>query len=366
MVQSLLWTRLMDATKILIVEAVPGKYAPLGIMKFASYLREQDIYFEIVRGRYRFTDLNQFDAIYISSGEFSYYHVDLVRTINYYTNNFNGPVYLCGVYASVGNFDEVTASNFNIIRGVIPELDTITPAYDLYAWSDMSFTFTSRGCKRKCDFCFVKQIESEAYTIPNWFEYLDPTRRKLMVHDNNLTIFGVKWFSSVVDKLIELNKQVIFDNGFDCRIYNEKHDAKIRELASNNQILPTGIRFAYDGPQEDGHIDNALSLVCSYLNPPDVMVYVLAGFNDDFKTVLKRALTVCKFGARPVIQKYLPLNWKADPNAYHHVDQKWPERVLDAVEIYFNSVAKYPLTSSEKEVESAIFEVWDRLMKENA
>ncbi len=82
--------RLINSSKnILLVEAVPGKYPPLGLMKLAGYCRYRGKFFSVVRGRYRLQDPTAFDLVLISLGEFSYCHDEVVKTLAYYDQAFD-------------------------------------------------------------------------------------------------------------------------------------------------------------------------------------------------------------------------------------------------------------------------------------
>ena len=134
--------------------------------------------------------------------------------------------------------------------------------------------------------------------------------------------------------------KAVFDNGFDCRITEDDNYENLKMLAARGQVLPTGIRFAWDGPQEDDHLQKAIVRTKKFYPSHHIMVYILTGWKQcSFIEAFDRAATVAMLGARPVIQRYVPLDWSKDPTKFEEYDE--PELIY-AMEDYFNNKIEYP------------------------
>lgn len=316
-----------DYGSVLLVSPYLYKKVPLGLIKLYTYYKTfakyPPLYIDYVLGRLNYND-RDYDVIFITSGEFSYYHDLVIKTIKYYRKEFpKSKIVVGGVYA-IGSEDFSTQVNelgADVIRTNLDKLDnSLTHLdYSLFPWSPTTTIFTTRGCKIGCKFCSVKRIEPTAYELSYNIirqQIFSSSQRIIEITDNNILCFSTAHFELVIDMLLKSKKKVIFDNGFDCRLFNIKIYDLMGELISSGQFVKFGIRLAFDSTDsQDGKLQTAIKALSKNFPAEHILVYVLANFSD-IDDVKYRANEVAKLGAYPYIQYYAPISWKNLPNEY--------------------------------------------------
>jgi hypothetical protein len=330
--------------KPLLVEPYSIKYVPFGLVKLYTFYNHIKPAYRF--GKHKF-EKTKYDVIFISTGEFSYYHKELIGVVNFYKREYPGVPIICGgVYAITDKNlrEELDALGCTVIACNISQLDSLRHFdYSLFEWNPWEFIFTTRGCRMKCEFCYVKQIEPEPIVVENWVsQLLNSTRPYIMIHDNNIISYGEEHFKNVTDALIEIKKPVMFDNGFDCRFWNKNISSDLEKIS--HLLSYSSVRFAFDSMNQDGKIQKALYDVGRYYPIKDILVYVLVNYTAPFEECLYRAKEVAKTGAYPFIQYYTPLDWKDKPELYK--GPTWTEDYL-VMQAFFNN-KKYRTTTFEK------------------
>ena len=134
----------------------------------------------------------------------------------------------------------------------------------------------------------------------------------VMIHDNNITAADFEHYKEVVTYLATINKQVTFDNGFDCRLFTRKHC----DLLS--RVKMKTVRFAFDTMKHDGYVQKAIEMcVKTGIQASSIVVYVLFNYRDSLEDALYRAKEVAKLGAQPFAMRYTPLD-AIEPNLYFY------------------------------------------------
>ena len=311
---------------VLLVEAMRNKYVPLGLLKLYTYYMYYSNFtvlnlLHYAIGKYKFEN-TIYDTIFISAGEFSYYHKQIINVVSFYRREYpDAHIIVGGVYCIIddGICQDLNNLGCIVIATNIYELDDMLTAidYSLFSWNPWSFIFTSRGCKMSCAFCYVKDIEDKSYCTANWEQQIENSApRNIMIHDNNILSYGREHFTDVTNALIRVGKPVMFDNGFDCRFWNKDAKANCIRLQDEGLLQYTSIRFAFDSMNQDGKIQRALEDVKKFHPIGNVLVYILVNFEADIDECLYRASEVAKIGAYPFIQYYTPLDWRDDPKLY--------------------------------------------------
>jgi hypothetical protein len=306
--------------KVLLVETQLIKYPPLGLLKLYSFYKyiKGVPYCDLHYGKLAFHGSKP-DIIFISGGEFSYYHKKLISIVEFYKREFPGvPIVVGGVYV-IANKDvrlelenlgcDVIATNINELDNTLYYID-----YHLYNWNMFQFVFTTRGCTRQCKFCYVKTIEPEHFILDSWKNQIlaSDTPKYVMIHDNNILSFGPRHVRNVIETLCEAKRPVIFNGGFDVRYWNEEYNILVQKLVLKKLCGNQSIRFAFDNMSEDVKVQSALKDVAEYYhNMNEVLVYVLAG-DGDIEEVKYRASEVVKLGAYPFIQIYTPIEYTSE------------------------------------------------------
>jgi hypothetical protein len=273
---------------ILLVE--PGyktKYPPLGLMKLSTYHRKiKGDQVTFVKGCDRRIRDDFWDRIYITSS-FTYYWKETVRTINFYRENLFSALrnfYVGGILATIMPNDLFKATGIRPIIGLLNDpqkieqsdniiIDNLPPDYEIldqvqnaaihYNYKDSYLGYTTRGCKRNCDFCAVKDLEPEyidyidIHRLINEVKQLYGEKQNLLLMDNNV-LFS-KEFNRIIQDIKDAGftkssvfgktrrkRSVDFNQGLDARLLNKEK----MELLATIPLEP--MRIAFD----DIHLKN--------------------------------------------------------------------------------------------------------------
>jgi hypothetical protein len=183
-------------------------------------------------------------------------------------DNIKGNVFLGGTGVSLRD----TLSN---------EVEHLMPDYSLYPDNIYSIGFTTRGCFRKCDFCFVPEKEGIIKYNADITEFYNPNLKKIMLLDNN--IFAYKDYKDIFEQIREIKKPTCFKQGIDFRLLNEE---KIQELVSFRYA--GDYIFALDSPKDIPIFEKKAPLIRKYLHPWKPKFFVLVGFDTTLEEDIKR------------------------------------------------------------------------------
>jgi hypothetical protein len=148
----------------------------------------------------------------------------------------------------------------DVYVGRIKDSENIPPDFSLLnAPPDYSITKTSVGCIRKCQFCAVRIIEPEFSGRP-WIQDLYKYAKRIIFYDNNWVAKSKKELQDDIQNIARLvsSKQVSsvdFNQSLDCRLITDE----IADMLKGLPIRP--MRFAFDGPQEDGAFQKAITMM---------------------------------------------------------------------------------------------------------
>ena len=274
--------------RILLVEpAYKNKYPPLGLMKLASFHRDQKDDVSFVKGMDMEVAGQTWDRIYVST-LFTFYWSQTIDTIKFYMSNSKGnpQVFVGGVMATLMKDEVEAATGAKVIEGLLnapgllglvgdEAVDTAIPDYSIidpgvnhllhynYPVADAYIGYATRGCIRHCPFCAVPTIERD------YEPYVDLVRqvtgiekaygpkRNLLLMDNN--VLASKQFRRIISEIKSLGfgqgasltrevngrqssvlRHVDFNQGIDSRLLNNENMRLLSEIA----IDP--LRIAFD------------------------------------------------------------------------------------------------------------------------
>ncbi|MDE2847265.1 MAG: radical SAM protein [Gemmatimonadota bacterium] len=266
----------MANKNILLVE--PGyrnKYPPLGLMKIAQYHgpngKKDKVRF--IKGEDRSVYDTVWDRVYITT-LFSFEWVRTARSIDFALDLVGGQahrVFVGGIAASLMHeryISEPKWRGVRFIKGLLGEapaisleldpfeeelyaddtdgkpIEDLVPDYSIlehidyrYPVSDAYFTYTSRGCIRKCAFCGVPKLEggqrdtNSLTAIVQGVSRLYGEKRDLILMDNNVVAsanlkdiiaeivdLGFERGATLRRGRYELKRRVDFNQGVDARI----------------------------------------------------------------------------------------------------------------------------------------------------
>ncbi len=299
--------RIRKARSILLVEPhYTKKYPPLGLAKIATYARERNIKLKFTRD----FEEGRFDLICMTS-LFTHDSNKVFKCIKRAEKRYPYiPIILGGVFASLcAKKIEEQFPNIHIFTGYSKTLDRCVPDYRIdwmidEKWMDFCFVFITRGCPNKCPYCGVQTIEPEPWTNKDWKKHILSEKPNVMVSDNNLSSRSYKLLDDIVNHLVDNNKIVTFDNGFDV-----KHiTPKIAKLLAKIKYAPAGLHLAFDRIEEDGVFQDAVKMLLDAgISKGSIMAYVLFNFHDKPGEANYRLRECAKLGIRPYPTQYVPL-----------------------------------------------------------
>ena len=225
--------------KILLVEPnfpIPSKsknhknFLPIGLLKLASYYRDQGHKIKLVRGNLKLEDFDfKPDMIEITS-LFTYWAPYVRDSVFYYRKMFpTAKITVGGIYASLmsDHCKKYTKCD-EVYRGVNTEAEKCYPAYDLITNQnphplDYQIIHSSRGCLRKCNFCGTWIIEPKFKAKKSIKDEIN--KRNIVFYDNNL--LNNPNMENILKELIELKKKkkILWcesQSGFDGRLLIKK------------------------------------------------------------------------------------------------------------------------------------------------
>ena len=290
----------MANKNILLVE--PGyrnKYPPLGLMKIAQYHgpegKRDNVRF--VKGEDSSAYETAWDRVYITT-LFSFEWERTARSIDYALDLVGGQahrVFVGGIAASLMHDNYISEPKWRgirFIKGLLGEapavslgldpfdedlyaddvsgqpIENLVPDYSIidhieyqYPVTDAYFTYTSRGCVRKCAFCGVPALEGmqrDTHSLTHVVEGVNRLygeKRDLILMDNNVVASAN--FKDIISEILdlgfergatlkrgryELQRRVDFNQGVDARILC-KDPMYLQQLA---RIALKPLRVAFD------------------------------------------------------------------------------------------------------------------------
>lgn len=345
---------------ILLVEPafpIPNKsknhsnFLPIGLLKIASYLRENGNEVRLVRGIQKSLkesdkDINfQPHEIWITS-LFTYWAKYVKEAVQFYKSLFpKAKIIVGGIYASLLPINEVKEYTGcdEVYQGVMKEAEKHFPAYGLLANYnshpiDYQIIHTTRGCKRKCSFCGTWKIEPQFIaekSIKDKVKF-----RKIIFYDNNL--LANPHIKNILNELAELKKQNKISwcesqSGLDGRIL-------IKKPYLANMLKKAGFRYpriAWDaGYKEYTKIEKQLNILKNAgYNSKDLYVFVLYNWDINFEEMQKKRIKCWQWGVQIADCRYRPLNQlydefnsrKVDQSSYNyyiHISKGWNDALI--------------------------------------
>jgi hypothetical protein len=190
------------------------------------------------------------------------------------------------------------------------EAQKAKPDYDLYPDSKYilgktfkgrySLGFTTRGCIRRCPFCFVPEKEGNLHRWQHISEFHEERFKHVIVLDNNITA-DKEWFFENTDFVLENRLKFNAIQGMDVRLLDEEIAERIKELRWIGQI-----HFAWDNIGDEEAVKRGIELLkdVGMNTKHDVSFYVLVGYNTAFEQDLYRCNTLRDLRVSAFVMQY--------------------------------------------------------------
>lgn len=200
------------------------------------------------------------------------------------------------------------------------EIECMVPDYDLYTADmiypkikgimtkerkrekaqqivDAGIGFTSRGCIRRCPFCFVPEKEGEFRHDMAIKDIINPRSNIIILHDNNITADP-----DCIDKLHEIrDRKLIVDinQGCDVRLMTPE----IAQAMSEVKHLRS-LHYAWDLMGFEKQVLDGINIMKQFIPASRHMCYCLVGYNTSFEEDMYRVRKLSEMGVRPYIMRY--------------------------------------------------------------
>jgi len=190
------------------------------------------------------------------------------------------------------------------LKKVLPkETELIKPDYDLYP-STYSQGYTTRGCIRKCEFCFVPEKEGKIREVQHPSEFHDDRFDTCMIMDNNLFAAKEYWQRDVYKWFIDNKIKMLSPQGWDARLLNKWNWSILSQIKHAGSI-----HFAWDNIDDEKYIEKAIKLlkqegVSARDLRAKISFYVLAGFKSTFEDALYRCERLKELGTQSFVMPY--------------------------------------------------------------
>lgn len=228
---------------------IDSKIPNLALMKLSAWHKKQGDDVEL------YTPLKQYDKVYASQ-------IFTDSTPQYHYDELGG--------SGTENFDIVLPE----------EVEHIMPDYELYPNMDYSLGFTTRGCIRKCPFCFVPKKEGMIKINADMYEFWNPKHKRIIFLDNNATA-KPEHLKKTLEQVRKEDLTCEFNQGLDLRILTEDvaEDLKKTKLSE--------LYFAWDNRVTESLIERGVKILHK-VGLKTSRFYILVGFDSTFEDDLYR------------------------------------------------------------------------------
>jgi hypothetical protein len=181
--------------------------------------------------------------------------------------------------------------------------------YSLYPSFPHSMGFSQRGCRLRCGFCLVPQMEGavrDSGEIAGIWRG-DPHPRNLLLLDNDF--FGQPEWRRKVEEIRSGGFRVSFNQGINARFLTDEVAEAIASIDYYDDDFKRRCLYtAWDNRKDEKRLFDGLERLVKYgVKPDQIMVYMLVGYwpgeTHEDRDYRRRRLT--EFGARP-----FPMAWE--------------------------------------------------------
>jgi hypothetical protein len=378
-----------DKNILLIEPGYKNKYPPLGLMKIAQYHgprgKRDRVHF--IKGEDASVMGRAWDRIYITT-LFSFEYAKIAQTIDFALRVANGNadrIFVGGIAASLmqerflveprwhgirfirGLLDQAPAVSLQLdefaeelyaddrtgtpIEDLVPDYDILQQIDYRYPVRDAYFTYTSRGCIRKCSFCGVPKLEGgqrDTDSLSGFVRAVDRLygpKKDLILMDNN--VVASARFKDIIAEIRDLGftpgaklkrpdervaslRRVDFNQGVDARILC-KDKFYLRELST---ISLRPLRIAFDHLGLKAPYEKAVRFAHEF-GLTELSNYMLYNFHDSPADLFERMRLNVTLNEELGVRIWsFPMRYQAtDRPDRGHVGEKWRRYQLRSMQI---------------------------------
>lgn len=203
----------------------------------------------------------------------------------------------------------IFTKNANVVanyKGLYPELVAGGTGYDLTIKlppeieamkPKINYGFTTRGCIRKCKFCFVPKAEGYIKAVGDIYDIWDGNSSDVVLLDNNILALPVH-FRMICEQAMREDITLDFNQGLDIRLVTPA----ICELLKETKLKR--IRFAFDNPKLEAIIRKKVAMLRNHGVKDTFPFYVLVGFDTTFEEDMHRLEVLKELGCRAYVMRH--------------------------------------------------------------
>ena len=179
--------------------------------------------------------------------------------------------------------------------------------YDDYV--SYSIGFTTRGCIRHCAFCVNREM-SHVFKWSPVSEFLDTSRPKIYLWDDNIMAAPAKVFKQVMNDLISTGKAFQFRQGMDIRLMTDEKAELLKNVKYYGDYIFAFDHYRKDDPQERKEVEQTIRGLEIWKKhvTRETKLYILVAFDSqderDIEGTFWRIKTLMKYGCLPYIMRF--------------------------------------------------------------
>lgn len=311
---------------------------PYGLLRIGNWMKFEGINVKFQRGCNKNEDYDPTE-IWITS-LFSYWANHVKETFDYYSKQYpKARIVIGGILPSLSReycFDEFGKDNVHV--GLFEQAEKFDADYSLLEnVLDLQVLISTRGCIRKCKFCYAWKIEGNIHPYPidqvvSWIK-----KNRVVFYDNNILAHPQ------IEKLLEalshvrVNDKVVnyeCQSGFDGRLLQRKPElAKLLKAARFRHP-----RIAWDGPLTDAEdIKKQLDILeQGGYSHNAVQIFIIYNHDLTPQEIEKKRLQCWKWGVQVIDCRFRPLNQffenycptKQQTQSDYHIHTRWDDKSI--------------------------------------
>jgi hypothetical protein len=195
----------------------------------------------------------------------------------------------------------------------------------------INYGFTTRGCIRKCPFCFVPVAEGEIRAVGDIYDIWDGESPVITLLDNNILALP-SHFKKICEQIQREKLIVDFNQGLDIRLMTEELACVLKATKTSD------IRFAFDNPALESIIRSKIEMLreVAGFGRKAFFFYVLVGFDTTFEQDLHRLNVLRELGCRAYVMRY-----ENTPNGLRYIElAEWANQMWTFAKYDFATFCK--------------------------
>lgn len=268
--------------KVLLVD-VDGKIPNLALMKLSRYYKNKGASIDFKR--FEFKAFPHTKRVLIDAHLY-----DVVRVSTIFTQNKNRVMVRNCANVRFGG------TGHSIMSTLSKQIDNLEEDYSLYPMNDTSYGFITRGCPKRCSFCFVPEKEGKLILYREPHRVIKHTKVKFL--DNNFLAYDRA--KDILRRMNELKIRYQFNQGLDIQYV----DDEVARLLGDARYLGNYI-FAFDDIRYESMVTKRLKLLRRYIKRKwHITFFVLVGYNSTIKEDLHRVAFCRRHHVYPYIMRH--------------------------------------------------------------